>query len=349
MSANIRFISCALMLLGAVSAQAQWQRYSMTVLSTSDLNVRGITSNGEVYGGKFAYNTANVREELNFGAGYENYVVRSRNSSGNMIIETTGGFSGSLLHDGSVRLLDYSTGDMNSSLTTKFQTIADSNLCIGTKVEFSAFGTHLIWRTHGAFFEGRVFHFTDGYTPLIADNETYISAYIETGWLQSAVFRVHQGLYSNGTITQDWLKSSAHNGKFIVTSQSTSQSFLLDTVANTRTLVPYEPVGGETMTDNLLSFWGGTTTIPSRIYSPFLGHIDLQSQVNSSGASLTMNSAVFHNRYGQLTTIAKINGVDSLVRLDPVPEPGSMIALGAGIAGLVSRRRKLIKANTNIA
>lgn len=76
------------------------------------------------------------------------------------------------------------------------------------------------------------------------------------------------------------------------------------------------------------------------MWTPEGKFIDLNLAVDESIDGWVLEGAVAINNHGQIVGYGTVNGEIHSYLLTPVPEPGSVFALSAGLAGLLYRRRK---------
>lgn len=97
-------------------------------------------------------------------------------------------------------------------------------------------------------------------------------------------------------------------------------------------------------TDNsalVTDVWIGSSSFGQYgVWNQLGGLVPISSLLDASAEGFTdFNLQEMNNSY-QIVGVAKKNGMSHLIRLDPVPEPATILALSAGMAGVVARRRK---------
>ena len=181
------------------------------------------------------------------------------------------------------------------------------------------------------------------------NDEGYVSDGGRLGRIGQSNFVTMNGIFSSGGV------SKITNGGFVagISRQTTGGNASLEIwnfagVRKWSKIFPnyVNPVVIDATDDakSVLTLGGtGTTFSEPAIWSPLTGTITgvgslLDSQAASQGWQPTFMSDM--NNAGQMVGYATKNGTSYAVLLSPVPEPATLIALGAGIAGILARRQR---------
>ncbi len=375
--AKSKFIRNSLLVLlvgSQVTAHAQVPEYNVEVIGNANPNVKGITNNGTIWGNGFRYNSSGEQVPIAFN-GFTNAEILSRNSAGKNLFRTFSSvgnvfysnyFIGS--DNGQISFLGGSNLDIDSGIGQgmHFSHITETG-CVSGRLGSSQ-GISGTWHDTSNYVgiiispnfsvttlgqyelmkniseDGRVL--TESYDPnhygTISKSSHYenfdLSSSGDSGGGDDGVGSGGGGGGTGLGQGIDIGEAGAVMNDLGITLYRSSNVLRVKRVDGTSVNASYSPNG-------TLDRFSDTMVAPLvnnlQIYSPYFGSVSLQTRIRLNGQAIGLSGSFYGNRHGTLVGTATVNGVSKLVKLNPVPEPVSLVALVVGLAGVVSRRRNI--------